>query len=116
MELEGVPGVAGRVLELLAVLLAQPSLQHGNNLERGLGQGHEERDSVVQDDGAYAVEVQDDGTCARQDGGGAVEAAVDDADVAAGETAFHLQRAAVEIALLNAAVGENDGGVQRALL
>ena len=116
VKLEGVAGVAGRVLVLLAVLLTQPSLQHGNDLKRGLGQRREECNSVVQDDGAYAVEVQDDGTSSGQDGGGAAELAVNDADVAPSEPALHLQRAAIEIALLNATVGENDGGVQRALL
>jgi hypothetical protein len=70
----------------------------------------------VQDDCTYAVEVHDDGARAWQDRGGAVEFPINYAYVTAGEPSFHLERSAVEVALLCGTVGVDDGGAQGLLL
>ncbi len=103
MRVLGVGGV------LLSVLLPEARLQHGDDLERGGRQRHDEGGAVVQHNGAYGIKIQDDGARAREDGSGAVEFAVNDADVAAGEACLHLERAAVEVAQLVGAAAAGDG-------
>ena len=116
MKLKGDAGAAGRVVILLLLFLVQTSLQHWNDLDCGHCEGHDEGCPVVQDDSAYAVEVDHDGARAGENGRGAVEFAVDYADVTAGEAGFHFESPAVELALLGAAVGVDDGGDEGALL
>ncbi len=116
MKLKRNAGAAGCLVILLLFFLVQARLQHWNDLDCGRREGHDESGPVVQDDGADAVEVDHDGARAGEDGRGAAEFAVDYANVPACKPRLHLEGAAVELALLRAAVGVYDGGDERALL